>query len=87
MDDAYVQGIKLSVKYDPICDIKPSVSWAFNQGQYEHECVDWTDRLELVKAKVLKLVQRYEQYVKDNKNVSCFPVVTGDLVAECTSGT
>ena len=87
VDDAYVQGIELSVKYNPIRDIKLGVNWTFNQGQYKHERADWTDRLELVKAKAPKLVQQYEQYAKDSKNVSRFPAMTGDFVAEYTPGT
>lgn len=87
VDDAYVQGVELSVKYNPIRDIKLGVNWTFNQGQYKHERADWTDRLELVKAKAPKLVQQYEQYAKDSKNVSRFPAMTGDFVAEYTPGT
>ena len=48
VDDAYVQGVELSVKYNPIRDIKLGVNWTFNQGQYKHERADWTDRLESV---------------------------------------
>lgn len=87
VDDAYVQGLELSVKYNPIHDMKLGVNWTFNQGQYKHERADWTDRLELVKTQAPELVKQYEQYVKDSKQVSRFPAMTGDFVVEYTPGT
>lgn len=87
IDDAYVQGVELSVKYNPARNVKLGVNWTFNQGKYDHRRADWLDRLELMKGESADVVKRYEQYAKDSRNVSRFPAMTGDFVAEYTPGT
>ena len=64
------------------------VSMTFNQGKYNHERADWTDRLALVKEanQPDDVVKRIEEYAKNSKNVARFPGVTGDFVAEYTPG-
>lgn len=88
VDDAYVQGVELGVKYNPIRNMRLGVSMTFNQGKYNHERADWTDRLALVKEanQPDDVVKRIEEYAKNSKNVARFPGVTGDFVAEYTPG-
>lgn len=71
VDDAYVQGIELGVKWNPVKNLSTGVNWTFNQGKYKHVRGDWAETA----------------YAKDSKNVSRFPNMTGDIIAEYTPGT
>ena len=71
VDDAYVQGIELGVKWTPVKNLSTGVNWTFNQGKYKHVRGDWAETA----------------YAKDSKNVSRFPNMTGDIIAEYTPGT
>lgn len=71
MDDAYVQGVELGVKWNPAKDFKTGLNWTFNQGKFKHERADWQGT----------------PYAKDSKNISRFPAMTGDLSLEYTPGT
>lgn len=71
VDDAYVQGVELGVKWNPVSNVKTGVSWTFNQGKYHHVRADWTDT----------------PYADDSRNVSRFPAMTGDINLEYTPGT
>jgi outer membrane receptor for ferrienterochelin and colicins len=70
-DDAYVQGVELGVKWNPLKDLRTGLSWTFNQGRYKHVRDDWADT----------------PYAKASRNVPRFPAMTGDLVLEYTPGT
>lgn len=71
VDDAYVQGVELGVKWNPMKDLKTGVNWTFNQGKYKHVRGDWENT----------------PYAQDSKNVSRFPAMTGDIMLEYTPGT
>lgn len=71
IDDAYVQGVELGVKWNPFKDFKTGLSWTFNQGKFKHERADWAGT----------------EYAKASKNISRFPAMTGDLSLEYTPGT
>jgi len=71
VDDAYVQGIELGVKWNPFRDLSTGVNWTFNQGKYDHIRADWKDT----------------EYAEASRNVSRFPAMTGDLIVEYTPGT
>lgn len=70
VDDAYVQGLELGVKWNPLKDLKTGLNWTFNQGKYRHVRGDWENT----------------QYAEDSKNVSRFPAMTGDMMLEYTPG-
>lgn len=71
IDDAYVQGLELSVKWNPLENLKTGLSWTFNQGRFKHERADWQGT----------------PYAQDSKHISRFPAMTGDLSLEYTPGT
>jgi outer membrane receptor for ferrienterochelin and colicins len=71
VDDAYVQGIELGIKWNPLKDLSTGVNWTFNQGKYKHVRGEWAETA----------------YAEDSKNVSRFPNMTGDIIAEYTPGT
>jgi outer membrane receptor for ferrienterochelin and colicins len=71
IDDAYVQGIELGVKWNPLRHLSTGVNWTFNQGKYDHVRADWAETA----------------YADDSRNVSRFPAMTGDMVVEYTPGT
>ncbi len=71
IDDAYVQGVELGVKWNPLKDLKTGLNWTFNQGKFKHERADWAGT----------------EYAKASKNISRFPAMTGDLSLEYTPGT
>ena len=71
IDDAYVQGLELGVKWNPLKDLKTGLNWTFNQGKFKHERANWASTT----------------YAKASKNISRFPAMTGDLSLEYTPGT
>ncbi len=71
IDDAYVQGLELGVKWNPFHNLKTGVNWTFNQGKYHHPRADWAD----------------SKYAEDSRHVSRFPAMTGDMMLEYTPGT
>ena len=71
IDDAYVQGLELGVKWNPFHDLKTGVNWTFNQGKYHNPRADWAD----------------SKYAEDSRHVSRFPAMTGDMMLEYTPGT
>lgn len=71
VDDAYVQGIELGVRWNPFRDFKAGVNWTFNQGRFRHERADWAGTA----------------YARDSRNISRFPAMTGDINLEYTPGT
>lgn len=101
VDNAYVQGVELGVKYNPARNVKLGLNWTFNQGRYHHERAAWTDRLALAngevgdteakraaaKAALADVKDRLAQYARDSRKVSRFPGMTGDLLVEYTPGT
>lgn len=101
VDDAFVQGVELGIKYNPINNLKLGVNWTFNQGKYDNERADWTERLAMAngevgetdaekadaKAKLAGVKENLAKYAKDSRYVSRFPGMTGDFIAEYTPGT
>ncbi|WP_276806007.1 TonB-dependent receptor [Prevotella pallens] len=83
VDDAYVQGIELGIKWNPFKDFKTGVSWTFNQGKFKHERAEWSDpNSEECVATPARLA-----YAKESKYISRFPAMTGDFTLEYTPGT
>ena len=83
VDDAYVQGIELGIKWNPFKDLKTGVSWTFNQGKFKHERAEWSDpNSEECVATPARLA-----YAKESKYISRFPAMTGDFTLEYTPGT
>lgn len=71
VDDAYVQGIELGAKYQPVRQLQLGMNWTFNQGRYHNVRGDWEGT----------------PYAEDSKNVSRFPSMTGDFSVDYTPGT
>lgn len=83
VDDAYVQGIELGWKWNPVRNLTTSLNWTFNQGKFKHERSEWSDKEdEAVKANPKRLA-----YAADSKYISRFPQMTGDLDISYTPGT
>ncbi len=83
VDDAYVQGIELGVKWNPFRDFKAGVNWTINQGKFKHERAEWSDP----ESDECKEAPQRLAYAKDSKYISRFPAMTGDLNLEYTPGT
>lgn len=66
IDDAFVQGIELSVMSNVARDLDLGVDLTFNQGEYKKVREDWAGT----------------QYEKDSKHISRFPATTGNLRIE-----
>ncbi len=71
VDDAYVQGLELTAKWNPVRNLKTGLNWTFNQGKFKHVRADWANT----------------PYAEASKNISRFPSMTGDLNLEYTPGT
>ncbi len=71
VDNAYVQGIELGVKWNPIREINAGINWTFNQGKYNNIRADWAGT----------------DYAEDSRHISRFPAMTGDLLLEYNPGT
>ena len=66
IDDAFVQGIEVSVMADVATDFGMGVDLTFNQGEYDHTRDDW----------------KGTEYEGDSKYISRFPSVTGNIKLE-----
>ncbi|MHB8871840.1 MAG: TonB-dependent receptor plug domain-containing protein, partial [Candidatus Doudnabacteria bacterium] len=66
IDDAFVQGIELSVQATLAKNLDLGIDAAYNQGEYKHVREDWIGT----------------QYESDSKNISRFPSTTGNLKIE-----
>jgi len=66
IDDAFVQGIELSVMADVTRNLGLGVDFTYNQGEYDHVRDDW----------------KGTQYESDSKYISRFPTVTGNIKLE-----
>ncbi len=71
IDDAFVQGIELSVMANLTRNLELGVDFTYNQGEYKNIRDDW----------------RGTQYEKDSKYISRFPITTGNLKCEYNPGT
>ena len=83
VDDAYVQGIELGIKWNPLSNFKTGLNWTINQGKFKHERSEWSDPL----SDECKEAPQRLAYAKDSKFISRFPAMTGDLILEYTPGT
>lgn len=70
IDDAFVQGVELSVMTNLAKSLDLGVDFTINQGEYDHVREDWADT----------------PYEKDSKSVSRFPSTTGNIKLEYTPG-
>lgn len=70
-DDAYVQGIELGVKWNPVRNLRTGLNWTFNEGRFKHVRGDWAET----------------KYAKDSRNIPRLPAMTGGLILEYTPGT
>lgn len=66
--DAYVQGIEIGAKINPVRNLSMALNLTFNQGKLNRERADWADT----------------PYAKISRYVSRFPKNTGDLTIEYT---
>jgi len=71
IDDAFVQGIELSLQANLVRNLKLGFDFTFNQGKYDNARKDWMGT----------------QYEDDSKNISRFPSVTSNLKIEYNPGT
>ena len=70
VDDAFVQGIELSGKVNPVRNLTATVSYTLNRGRYKHVRGDWEGT----------------PWAEDSKKVSRFPSMTGDFDIAYTPG-
>ena len=68
IDDAFVQGIELSVITNVAKDLDFGVDFTFNQGEYKKVRLDWVDT----------------EYESMSKYISRFPMTTGNIKLEYT---
>lgn len=66
IDDAFVQGVELSVMANIAKNLDLGVDLTYNQGEYKNEREDWVGT----------------QYEKQSKYISRFPTTTGNLKIE-----
>lgn len=71
IDDAYVQGIELGIKTNPLRNLSAGLNLTFNQGKFDRQREEW----------------KGTAYAGDSRNISRFPAMTGDLNMEYTPGT
>lgn len=71
IDDAYVQGIELGIKTNPLRNLNAGLNLTFNQGKFDRQREEW----------------KGTAYAGDSRNISRFPAMTGDLNMEYTPGT
>ncbi len=71
IDDAFVQGIELSVMANPVKDLDLGVDFTCNQGEYKNIREDWAGT----------------SYENDSKYISRFPATTGNIKFEYTPNT
>lgn len=68
IDNAFVQGVELSVIVNIIRNLDMGVDFTYNQGEYKHIREDWAGT----------------KYEADSKYISRFPTTTGNLKIEYT---
>ncbi len=68
IDDAFVQGVELSVMANLLKNLDLGVDFTYNQGEYKNVREDWLGT----------------SYEKDSKYISRFPSTTGDINIEYT---
>lgn len=68
VDDAYVQGIELSILANIARNLNVGADVTFNQGKYKHNRDDW----------------KKTSYAEISRNISRFPATTGNLKIEYT---
>ncbi len=83
IDDAYVQGLELGAKVNPVKNFTVGLNWTFNQGKFKHERAEWADAEDEENVKYPSRLN----YAKESKNISRFPAMTGDLSLDFTPGT
>ena len=66
INDAFVQGIELSVQVNPVKNFDIGIDATYNQGEYKYAREDWIGT----------------QYESDSKNIPRFPSTTGNLKIE-----
>ncbi len=71
VDDAYVQGLELSVLANVARNLNVGADVTFNQGKYEHQRADWKDT----------------PYAAASRHIPRFPATTGNLKMEYTPAT
>ncbi len=71
IDDAFVQGIELSLMAKPAKDLNLGIDFTFNYGKYDNARKDWIGTA----------------YEDDSKYISRFPTTTGNLNIEYTPKT
>jgi outer membrane receptor for ferrienterochelin and colicins len=70
IDDAFVQGIELSLMAELINDLKSGIDFTYNQGKYDNVREDWKET----------------PYAENSKYISRFPVTTGSIRLEYNPG-
>lgn len=83
VDDAFVQGVELGAKVNPVKNFSVGLNWTINQGKFKHERGEWSDAEDEENKKYPNRLA----YAKDSKNISRFPAMTGDLSIDYTPGT
>lgn len=68
IDDAFVQGVEVSVMANVSQNLALGVDFTYNQGEYDNEREDWIDT----------------KYSADSKYISRFPTTTGNLKIQYT---
>lgn len=63
IDDAFVQGVELTVMASPMTDLELGLDLTYNQGEYENAREDWVGT----------------PYEDDSRFISRFPATTGNL--------
>ena len=71
IDDAFVQGIELSVMANLARDLDLGIDFTCNQGEYKNVRADWTG----------------SEYESQSKYISRFPATTGNMKLEYNPGT
>jgi len=68
IDDAFVQGVELSIEVNPLRDLSFGIDFTYNQGEYNNVREDWEGT----------------PYADESKYISRFPSTTGNLKIEYT---
>ncbi len=71
IDDAFVQGVELSLMSNVVKDLDFGIDFTYNNGEYNHAREDWVGT----------------PYESDSKYISRFPVTTGSARVEYTPET
>lgn len=68
IDDAYVQGVELSIMANVVKNLNVGVDFAYNQGEYDNVRDDWAET----------------EYEEDSKYISRFPATTANIDIDFT---